>query len=129
MKKTQVQFLSQEDSPGEGNPLQYCLEKPMDRGARRTTVQGSQRVRYDLATKQQPPHNSTSCFLPFLTSSRVHACLDITLKPLFSPGFLAGPAAIILPMIQDCVRWDQRLDKEVLLSLFPWTEVLEALLF
>ena len=36
MQETQVQFLSQEDSPGEGNgnPLQYsCLENSMDRGA------------------------------------------------------------------------------------------------
>ena len=43
-------------SPGEGNgnPLQYsCLENPMDRGAWWATVQGSQRVRHDLATKQQ----------------------------------------------------------------------------
>ena len=34
-------------SPGEGhgNPLQYsCLENPMDRGAGKATVQGSQRV-------------------------------------------------------------------------------------
>ena len=36
MQETQVQSLSWEDSPGEGNgnPLQYsCLENPMDRGA------------------------------------------------------------------------------------------------
>ena len=36
--------------PGEGygNPLQYsCLENPMDRGARRATVHGVARVRYD----------------------------------------------------------------------------------
>ena len=33
---------------GNGNPLQYsCLENPMDRGARRATVHGSQRVRHD----------------------------------------------------------------------------------
>ena len=31
-----------------GNPLQYsCLEKSMDRGARRATVHGSQRVGHD----------------------------------------------------------------------------------
>ena len=30
---------------GHGNPLQYsCLENPMDKGAWRATVQGSQRV-------------------------------------------------------------------------------------
>ena len=36
MWETQVRFLGQEDSPGEGNgnPLQYsCLENPMDRGS------------------------------------------------------------------------------------------------
>ena len=36
-----VRFLGRKDSPGgeHGNPLQYsCLEKPMDRGACRTTV-------------------------------------------------------------------------------------------
>ena len=39
-------------SPGEGNgnPLQYsCLKNPMDRGA----WWGLQRIRYNLATKQQ----------------------------------------------------------------------------
>ena len=41
MQETQVQFLGQEDSPGErnGNPLQYsCLENSMDRRAWRATV-------------------------------------------------------------------------------------------
>ena len=36
LQETWVQFLGQEDSPGEGNGnlLQYsCLENPMDRGA------------------------------------------------------------------------------------------------
>ena len=36
MRETRVQFLGQEDSPGEGNgnPLQHsCLENPMDGGA------------------------------------------------------------------------------------------------
>ena len=39
-----------ERSPGggHGNLLQYsCLENPMDRGAWRATVMGSQRVRHD----------------------------------------------------------------------------------
>ena len=43
-------------SPGEGNvsPLQYsCLRNPMDREAWWVTVHGLQRVRHDLATKQQ----------------------------------------------------------------------------
>ena len=36
------------------NPLQYsCLGSHMDRGAWRATVHGSQRVRHNLATKQQ----------------------------------------------------------------------------
>ena len=39
---------------GHSNPLQYsCLENPMDRGAWRATVHGSQTVRHDLAAKQQ----------------------------------------------------------------------------
>ena len=45
-------------SSGEGNgsPLQYsCLENPMDRGARQTTVHGVTRIRHDLASKPPPP--------------------------------------------------------------------------
>ena len=41
MQETWIQFLGQEDSPGEGNgnPLQYsCLENPMDGGAWWATV-------------------------------------------------------------------------------------------
>ena len=40
---------------GNGNPLHYfCLENSMDRGVWQVTVhRGSQRVRHDLATKQQ----------------------------------------------------------------------------
>ena len=38
---------------GNGSPLQYsCLENPMDRGAWKATVHGSQRVGNDLVTKQ-----------------------------------------------------------------------------
>ena len=43
IQETLVQFLGQEDSPGEGNgnPLQYsCLENPMDRGDWSSTVHG-----------------------------------------------------------------------------------------
>jgi len=43
MQKTQVQSLSWEDSPGEGNgyPLQYAyLGNPMNRGAWQATVYG-----------------------------------------------------------------------------------------
>jgi hypothetical protein len=41
---------------GNGNPLQYsCLRNPMKRGAWRATYSswGHERVRYNLATKQQ----------------------------------------------------------------------------
>ena len=39
---------------GNGNPLQYsCLGNPRDRTAWQATVHGVQRVRHDLATKQQ----------------------------------------------------------------------------
>ena len=39
---------------GKGNSLQYsCLKHPMDRGAWRATAMGSQRVRHNLATKEQ----------------------------------------------------------------------------
>ena len=47
-------------SPGawHSNPLQYsCLENSMDGGTWRATVQGSQRVGYNLATKQQQDKN------------------------------------------------------------------------
>ena len=43
-------------SPGEGNsnPLQYsCLENPMEIGALGAAVYEVERVRHDLATKQQ----------------------------------------------------------------------------
>ena len=43
MQETQVQFLGQKDSPGEGNdsPPQYsCLENPRDRGTWQATVHG-----------------------------------------------------------------------------------------
>ena len=42
---------------GNGNPLQYsCLGNPMDRGAWQATVWVTERVRHDLATKQQQQH-------------------------------------------------------------------------
>ena len=58
-QETWVWSLGQEDSPGDGNdnPLQYsCLGNLMDIGAWQATVTGSQRVRHDLATKQQRKH-------------------------------------------------------------------------
>ena len=58
MQETWVRFLGQGRSTGEGNdnPLHYsCLENPMYRGARRTTVHGVARAGHDLATKPQPP--------------------------------------------------------------------------
>ena len=48
-------------APAEGNskPLQYsCLGNPMDRGDRRATVRGVQRVRHDILTKQQQQNSS-----------------------------------------------------------------------
>ena len=40
--------LGRSPGGGHGNPLQYpCLENPMDRGARRATVQGVTGVRHD----------------------------------------------------------------------------------
>ena len=39
---------------GNGNPLQYfCLGNPMNRGSWQAISAGQQRVRHDLATKQQ----------------------------------------------------------------------------
>ena len=64
MQETQVRFLGQEDTPGEGNgnPLQYpCLENPTDRGAWQATVHGVASVGYNLATK--PPTTT----IPLLT--------------------------------------------------------------
>ena len=64
MRETRVPSLDQEDSPvwGHGNPLQYSwLENPMDRGAWRATVQGSQsRTRVNRST-QQALGRSESC--------------------------------------------------------------------
>ena len=42
----------QEDSPGggSGNPLQYCLENPMDRGAWRATVHRVKKSGTQLST-------------------------------------------------------------------------------
>ena len=40
---------------GNGNPLQFPLENPMDRGTWQAAVQGVARVRHDLASKA--PHN------------------------------------------------------------------------
>ena len=51
-QETQVRFLGREDPLEEemAPPLQYsCLENPMD------SPWGYKRVRYNLATKQQPP--------------------------------------------------------------------------
>ena len=43
-------------SPGEGNgnPLQYCLQNPMDRGAWWATVHGIARLGHDWVTKPPP---------------------------------------------------------------------------
>ena len=52
MQETQVQFLGQEDSPGErqSNTLQYsCLENPMDKGAWWAPSTGLQNNRIQLS--------------------------------------------------------------------------------
>ena len=58
-------------SPGERcrNPLQYsCLGNPMDRGAWRATVYGSdKRVRHDLVTEQQQSSQSAWVKTPSLS--------------------------------------------------------------
>ena len=57
-----------------GNLLQYaCLENPMDRGAWRVIVQGSQRVGHNLVTKQQQKI-TTSSFLSTLRKLNKQAC-------------------------------------------------------
>ena len=56
MQEMQDQSLVQEDSLGEGNGnlLQYsCLGNPMDQAASQAIIHGSQRVGYNLVTKQQ----------------------------------------------------------------------------
>ena len=39
---------------GNGNPLRYCLENPMDNGAWWTIIHGAARVGHDIATKPPP---------------------------------------------------------------------------
>ena len=47
-----IPALGRSPGRGHGNPLQYsCLENPMNRGAWRATVQGSQRVGQKRVTK------------------------------------------------------------------------------
>ena len=47
---------------GHGNPLQYsCLENPMDRGAWRAMVHGSQRVRHKHG-RAQLIYNVSFCY-------------------------------------------------------------------
>ena len=53
---------------GHGNPLQHsCLENPMDQGAWRATVLGSQRVRHNRATKNTQPLLHQYLFLSILS--------------------------------------------------------------
>ena len=71
-------------SPGEGNgsPLQYCLENPMDRRAWQATVHGVARVRYDLVTKPAPPIMYQSIkFNPFLDGSQLPPLSHYTATP------------------------------------------------
>ena len=47
--------LGRAPGDGNGNPVQYyCLENPMDRGARQATVHGVTKVWHILATKPAP---------------------------------------------------------------------------
>ena len=119
MKKMWVRFLSQEDSPGEGtgNPAQSsCLEKPMDRAGWRTIVHGA--AKESEVTRRVNNHHITAP-LVFCPSSLVPGSMPAWILPWSLYLALAGPPAVMLPMIQDCEKQDQRLDKEVLLSLFP----------
>ena len=53
-----IPALGRSPGGGNGNPLRYsCLGNLMDSGAWWATVQGVQRVRYNLATKQQQQIN------------------------------------------------------------------------
>ena len=59
-------------SPGReyGNPLQYCLENPMDSGAWRTTVHGVAKSQVWLSTHEYREENNCSCFYPPLGPNR-----------------------------------------------------------
>ena len=53
---TSIPGLGRSPGEGNGNPLQdYCLEKSMDTGAWRATVQAVTRGRHDLMTKPPSP--------------------------------------------------------------------------
>ena len=69
---------------GNGNPLQYsCLGNPMDRGAWRATVHGSQRVERDLATKTTTHgKNGTSQCLK-IEDKHSHSYLHFTLSTFY----------------------------------------------
>ena len=64
---------------GNGNPLQYsCLKNPMDRGVRRATVHGSQRVAHDWAMEHAVYLTATTFFLKRVRSQIV----QLVKKPL-----------------------------------------------
>ena len=57
-EETQVRYLGQEDSPGEGNgnlPQHSCLENSMDRGALGATVQRAAKSQTRLCRAPQSP--------------------------------------------------------------------------
>ena len=67
-------------SPGEGNgyPLQYsCLQNPMDRGAWRATVYGSQRAGHEWVTKNTHTHTQSSGTSSFLICKLERAETDL----------------------------------------------------
>ena len=86
MQETWVQSLGQKDPLGgeNGNPLQYsCLGSPMGEDPGWLQSTGSQRVRHDLVTKQQPAgypphplqHVSLSVCLRIAPVVGVQSCL------------------------------------------------------
>ena len=92
MKKTWVRFLSQEDSPeeGNGNPVQSsCLEKPTDRGGWRMTVHGA--AKESDVTWRLNNHHHITAPLVFCPSSLVPGSMPAWILPWSLYLALAGP--------------------------------------
>ena len=83
-----IRSLDQEDPPGEGNgnPLQCsCLGNPMDRGAWWVQSIGWQRIRHDLATKQQQSIFMSVPLSQFAPLSPFPLCAHLFSVSLFQP--------------------------------------------